>query len=174
MDKITEELLVLATRTSHMHDVVLPKLADGIHVVCDRCMLSSMAYQGYRGGNGIENVFDDHVRMFERFPTILDVENPFRIIAPVPDLIYVLELPVDITLKRLSKGRDAKDMNRIDLESKASHEMIHEGYLRAIEYLQPKVDPDSIVFVDASATREKLVQEVGGDIIRRTNAYEGG
>jgi dTMP kinase len=168
MDKITEELLVLATRTSHMHDVVFPKLVSGTHVICDRCMLSSMAYQGHRGGNGIENVYNDHVRMFERFPTTLNIDNTFKTVVPVPDVIYVLRMPVEDALKRLSKGRDAKDMNRIDLESKASHTLIHEGYLKSIEYLQSKVDdPDSIVFIDASDTPEAIIKQIGQDIAQR-------
>ncbi|MDR0397883.1 MAG: hypothetical protein LBH36_01720 [Candidatus Nomurabacteria bacterium] len=169
MDALTEEQLVLATRIAHMYDVVLPKLASDIHVICDRCLLSSLAIQGYLRGIGIEVVYDDHVRIFKRFPTVLGVENPFKTIAPVPDVIYFLDLPMEDSLRRL-QGRDAKDNDRIDLEPNDSYRLIYEGYQESIKFLQDKLNYHGIVRIDARGTPEEIVAEIANDIRRRTDS----
>lgn len=169
MDPITEELLVRATRMAHMHDVVIPKLIDGINVISDRCMLSSMAYQGVRGGIGVAKIYQDHVTSFQRLLRNLGLDGTplLQNAAPLPDYTYILYLSVEEARERMHQGRAQKDMNRIDLESADSHQLIHRGYEEAIKYLQNTVgiDHDRLIFIDARKPKKEVLHEVYTDIL---------
>ena len=57
MDARTEALLYAASRRQHIVEVVLPALKAGKLVLCDRFVDSSLAYQGYARGIGIDEVY---------------------------------------------------------------------------------------------------------------------
>jgi len=57
MDARTEALLYAAARRQHLVEKVIPALERGYIVLCDRFIDSSLAYQGYARGLGIEEVF---------------------------------------------------------------------------------------------------------------------
>ena len=52
----TEALLYAAARAQLVDEVILPALAEGRTVICDRYVDSSAAYQGYARGLGIEYI----------------------------------------------------------------------------------------------------------------------
>ena len=56
MDAKTEALLYAAARRQHLVEKVVPALEEGYIVLCDRFIDSSLAYQGYARGLGIEEV----------------------------------------------------------------------------------------------------------------------
>lgn len=56
MDGRTEALLYAAARRQHLVEKVLPALEKGNIVLCDRFIDSSLAYQGYARGLGIDEV----------------------------------------------------------------------------------------------------------------------
>ena len=79
-----EELqLFLQDRREHVETLIEPALAAGEIVVLDRYYFSTMAYQGVRG-------FDPR--------EIRRVNEEF---APVPDLLLVLDVPLDVALERV-------------------------------------------------------------------------
>lgn len=87
-----EELaLFFQDRRRHVDEVVRPALASGVHVVQDRSFFSTAAYQGLRG-------FDRQV-----------ILQDSRTFAPEPDLLLVVDLPVDVALARAERRgqRDA-------------------------------------------------------------------
>src|SRR5262245_43242380 len=51
-----EALLIAADRAQHLEEVVVPALAAGRHVVTDRSVYSSLAYQAYGRGLPFEHV----------------------------------------------------------------------------------------------------------------------
>src|SRR5690625_2726400 len=57
MQKRTEALLFAAARHQHLAEKVLPALEAGKIVLCDRFIDSSLAYQGYAQGLGMDEVF---------------------------------------------------------------------------------------------------------------------
>lgn len=73
-----EVLLMAADRSAHISDVIVPKVEAGTHVVSDRHVGSSFAYQGY--GRGV---------LMESITTI----NMFATLSVTPDLVIYLDAP---------------------------------------------------------------------------------
>jgi dTMP kinase len=87
-DPQTEARLFTEDRIHHVQEVIQPALNEGRIVICDRYVYSSVAYQGARGIDPRE---------------ILSCNRPF---AVRPDVIVLLEVPVDLALSRISSGRE--------------------------------------------------------------------
>lgn len=82
-----EELeMFLADRREHVDSLLLPALAEGKIILCDRYFLSTVAYQGAHG-------FD---------PAEILAKNDF---APDPDLALLFEVSLATSLKRITLGR---------------------------------------------------------------------
>lgn len=93
-----EELeLFLADRREHVHNLLLPALAEGRIILCDRYFLSTVAYQGAHG-------FD---------PAEILARNDF---APDPDLALLFEVSLATSLKRitLSRGDQLNDFEQAE------------------------------------------------------------
>ena len=91
LDARAELLLMIADRAQHLAEVVVPALARGALVVCDRYEPSTLAYQGVARGLGVE-----HVERLSEWATA-GVE---------PDIVVVLDLPDEIAEARVSPDRD--------------------------------------------------------------------
>ncbi|MCG3110683.1 MAG: dTMP kinase [Candidatus Manganitrophus sp. SB1] len=111
MDAKTEFLLYLASRAQHLKEVILPALAEGKIVLCDRFADATYAYQGY--GRGLSK---REIELIGRFVTG----------GLSPDLTLLLDIDVKKGLARL-KGR--KEINRLDQEALQFHEAVRKGYL---------------------------------------------
>ena len=57
MDPRTEALLYAASRRQHLVDIVLPLIEQGVTVISDRFVDSSIAYQGYGRQIGADEVY---------------------------------------------------------------------------------------------------------------------
>jgi dTMP kinase len=145
MDPRTEALLYAAARRQHLMEKVKPALDAGRVVLCDRFLDSSLAYQGYARGLGIEEVFNI---------------NQFAIEQMMPDLTIYFDIEPELGLKRINKNK-GREVNRLDLENLDFHHKVREGYFILMERF-----PERIVKIDASGTLEdvfhktmKIVQE---------------
>lgn len=138
MDPRTEALLYAASRRQHLVEVILPALQNGNIVLCDRFVDSSLAYQGYARGLGINQIYE---------------LNRFAIEDLLPGLTIYLDLDPEIGLRRIKDNNRA--CNRLDLESLEFHKKVREGYL-----LIAKQYPTRIKVVDGSLSKEKLYEEV--------------
>ena len=128
----TEALLFAASRAQHVHEKILPSVEEGKVVVCDRFLLSSLAYQGVGRGLGIQEV---------------KAINEFGLRGMAPDLILFFHVDPEVTLLRKTKeGGD-----RLEEEGGAFHREVYEGYMTLLEMY-----PDNVVIIDA----EKSVEEV--------------
>lgn len=113
---IADALLFSASRSQHVRDVIRPALEHGDVVVCDRFSSSSMAYQGY--GSGVDR------RVLAEIQTL--VTGDLR-----PDLVVLIDVPVEVGLRRRDAGR-AAERTRFEDESRhdlAFHQRVREGYL---------------------------------------------
>jgi dTMP kinase len=104
-----EALLTAADRAQHMHEVVLPALSDGRHVVSDRSVYSTLAYQGYGRLLAV-----DEVRSV----------NDWAIEGTWPDLAIFIDVDPSVLAQRL-RGRT---LDRFELEDEHFHTRVREGF----------------------------------------------
>lgn len=85
---LEEELDAFAKdRKQHVRELIRPALARGEVVILDRYYYSTIAYQGARGAD-----IDHIARTMQAF-------------APEPDLVLLLDLPPEVALQRIERGR---------------------------------------------------------------------
>ena len=136
MDGRTEALLYAAARRQHLVERIIPALKEGNVVLCDRFIDSSLAYQGYARGLGIDEVLSI---------------NEFAIGSFMPNLTLYLDLDPQIGLSRIRKNK-GREVNRLDLEEISFHLKVREGYEEVIKRF-----PDRIVRVDANQELDKVL-----------------
>lgn len=131
MDAMTEALLVFAARRDHVQRVILPALAQGDVVLCDRFSDATFAYQG--GGRG----FDWEVlSQLERWVQGAEGGHLVR-----PDVTVWFDLPPEVAAARLSGAR-APD--KFESQPQAFFEKVAAGYAK-------RLDEDSARFVRINA-----------------------
>ncbi|WP_077248006.1 dTMP kinase [Bacillus sp. FJAT-27986] len=138
MDSRTEALLYAAARRQHLMEKVVPALNKGCIVLCDRFVDSSLAYQGYARGLGIEEVREI---------------NRFAIQDTMPELTLFFMIDPEIGLRRIENHK-SREINRLDLEKLNFHQKVYEGYQLLI-----KNEPDRIKVIDANQSFEEVYQE---------------
>ncbi|WP_312934007.1 dTMP kinase [Pseudomonas sp.] len=107
----TELLLMFAARAQHLAQVILPALARGAVVICDRFTDATYAYQG--GGRGLPM---ERIATLEAF-----VQQGLR-----PDLTLIFDLPVEVGLSRAAaRGR----LDRFEREGRDFFEAVRQTYL---------------------------------------------
>ncbi len=141
-EPLAELLLYLADRYQHLHQVVEPALAQGLHVFSDRYHDATVVYQGLARGIGFAKV--------KRLAEVLELRTP--------DLTLVLDLPVEAGLER-ARRRDSKDENqqwgRFEAESRAFHDRVREGY-----HLLANQEPERVVLVDAAGQPREVFARI--------------
>jgi dTMP kinase len=135
MDPRTEALLYAAARRQHLVEKVEPALEIGKLVLCDRFIDSSLAYQGYARGLGVDEVFSI---------------NQFAIAGKMPDLTLYFDIDPEIGLNRINQHEN-REVNRLDLEDIQFHQKVREGY-----ELLLKRFPKRIIKIDASQPLETV------------------
>jgi dTMP kinase len=110
---LTEALLINAARAQHVLDVIGPALRRGAIILCDRFVDSTLAYQGY--GRGIDMTF-----LRELCTTAAG--------GLVPDLTFVLDIPVAISRERAC-ARDVGAGDRMEREGTQFYEWVRNGFL---------------------------------------------
>lgn len=137
MDLRTECLLFAASRRQHLVEKVWPALKEGKLVFCDRFLDSSLSYQGYARGLGIENVLN--INLFA-------TENTF------PDLTLLFDLDPEIGLARISDN-EKREVNRLDVEKLEFHKKVREGYLKLAAMY-----PERIIVIDAAKPLKEVAE----------------
>lgn len=137
MDARCEALLYAAARRQHLVEKVLPALEEGITVISDRFVDSSLAYQGYGRGIGMDEVYSI---------------NMFAIEGRLPDKTIYLDIDAKTGLDRINANRTSLD--RLDQESEDFHNLVHKGYEEVVNIYK-----DRMVIIDASKDVESVIEE---------------
>jgi dTMP kinase len=127
----SELLLFLVCRAQLTAELIRPALQRRDAVISSRYRMSSVAFQGY--GRGLDRA------LIERL-------NETATGGLQPDLIFLLDVPVDIAWAR--RGRDP---DRIEQEDRAFHERVRQGYLELAARLPAAVTVDGTGSPDAVA-----------------------
>jgi dTMP kinase len=135
-----ETLLFAAARDDHVRSVILPALAQGSWVLCDRFFDSTRAYQG-RGG---------HVSL-----ALVNALQRVTIGNLKPDLTIILDVPVEVGLKRAAVRRGSGAADRFESEDIKFHQDLREAY-REIAAKEPQ----RCVVVDAQADVDTVAGKV--------------
>lgn len=134
---IAELLLMFASRSLHVENVIKPALAAGTWVVCDRFTDATRAYQG--AGRGLSmDVID------ELADWVHSDANP--------DLTFLLDAPVDIGMARVSQ-RGKKD--RFESELTDFFSRVRAGYLALA-----KNSPDRFRVIDAAQPLDEVKSQI--------------
>lgn len=133
-----EALLLAADRAQHLRQVVEPALGAGRHVVSDRSVYSSLAYQGY--GRGLPLA---EVRSI----------NEWAVGGRWPDLVVLLEVRPDVVHGRIG----GRYLDRFERESAEFFAKVTAGF-----DAMAAAEPDRWIVVDGN----RSIDEVAADVQR--------
>ncbi len=143
LDDHAETLIVAADRAQHLAEVVRPALAAGRHVVSDRSVYSTLAYQGY--GRGLPL---DQVRSI----------NEWAIGDTWPNLVVLLTVPPEVTARRMAK----RDLDRFERAGTDFHARVEDGFAT-----MAAADPERWVVVDASGPHDDVTASIRRSVQER-------
>jgi dTMP kinase len=135
-----ETLLFAAARDDHVRTVIKPALSQGVWVLCDRFSDSTRAYQGRLG-----KVAPEIMNAMERV-TIGDLK---------PDLTFILDVPVEVGMRRAAARRGSGVPDRFEAEDVKFHQKLRDAY-RQIAADEPK----RCILIDANADANTVAASV--------------
>ena len=125
-------------RKEHVENLISPALARGASVILDRYYFSTMAYQGLRG-------FDP-----------AEIRRTNEEFAPLPDHVFILEVPIDIALSRIG----IRDGEANEFEQRGALEGCHEIF--------SQLPDDFIHRIDATTSPREVHAEVLRQLQQKT------
>ena len=137
LDPITELLLMFAARRENVIQIIEPALVQGIDVICDRFTEASHAYQG--GGRELGP---------EPVSRLADIVHP----ELKPDLVLLLDVPVEVGLQRIQNRKGGPD--RFESDRGDFLERVRQTYLKRAQ------QQDYFAVIDASADQASVAQQV--------------
>jgi dTMP kinase len=135
-----ETLLFAAARDDHVRTVILPALNQGTWVLSDRFSDSTRAYQGKLG---------------KVAPAVLNAMERVTIGNLKPDLTIVLDVPVEVGLKRAAARRGQGAPDRFESEDVRFHQELREAYREIAA-----ADPNRCVLIDATADPNAVAAQI--------------
>jgi dTMP kinase len=146
-----ELLLMFASRAQNVDQYILPALAKGTIVLCDRFTDSSLVYQGIARGLGADVVYD---------------VDRIACRGLVPDLTLVIDIDTETGLARARQRNDqTKDVEtRLDEEGLSFHRKVREAY-RQLSLDEPR----RVKSIDGDRT----AQEIAVDVWEQVHALRG-
>ena len=137
MNPQTETMLMFAARNEHIDKVIRPNLIKGAVVISDRFTDATYAYQA--GGKGVK---DEKIDILKKW-----VQEDLR-----PDLTFLFDLPVEVSIERLNQTRK---LDKFEREDKSFHKKIREKYLTLVE-----ASPERFCVLNSQASIEKIQNQI--------------
>ena len=144
----TEVLLYMASRSQHTGEWIIPALEKGKMVISDRYYDSTLAYQGAARKIDIK---------------LIDTITKFATFELKPDITFLVDLPAEIGLSRISK----QDADRLEMESIEFHKKVRVGFIEIA-----KREKKRYIIVDGTKSVEKIhskIIKIMEDILRKVS-----
>jgi dTMP kinase len=138
-----EALLIAADRAQHIDEVVRPALEAGRHVVSDRSIYSSLAYQGYGRGLPLSEV---------------RAVNEWAIGGCWPDLVVLLDVPPGQLARRMRR----RQLDRFERSGPAFYERVAGGFRELAAE-----EPERWIVIDGDRPLEAVASEVRQGVLDR-------
>lgn len=141
LDPMAELALMFASRAQHLAEIILPALAKGAVVLCDRFTDSSEAYQGGGRKLGSSPVLELHRVLCGNLH---------------PDLTILMDSEVAASVERARRRNKARisadeaDENRFERENRTFFTRVHSTYLEIA-----RREPKRVIVVDARGTPDQ-------------------
>jgi dTMP kinase len=137
-----ELLLMFAARAQNVDQAILPALASGQVVLCDRFTDSTLVYQGAARGLGADVVYD---------------VDRIACRGLVPDLTLVIDIDVETGLARAHRrNQRTQDVEtRLDEQSLDFHRKVRVAYHQLAED-----EPKRVKLIDGSREEDEVAQAV--------------
>ena len=139
----TEALLMAADRAQHMAEVIQPALDRNQHVVSDRSIYSTLAYQGHGRRLGV--------------PDLLSIST-WALAGRLPDLVVFIDVPTAILNERLAK----RDLDRFEREGADFFARINDGFHELIA-----ADPQRWIVIDGTAPKDDVEADIRSRVLDR-------
>lgn len=143
LDRRTEALLMAADRAQHMAEVIQPALQRGQHVVSDRSIYSTLAYQGYGRQLGTSDLL-----------TI----STWALNNRLPDMVIYIDVPTDVLNERLAK----RDLDRFEREGPEFFARIAQGFTEL-----RTADPDRWIVIDGTMPKDDVEAAIRTAVLDR-------
>jgi dTMP kinase len=153
-----EMALMFADRAQSIAEIILPALADGAIVLCDRYTDSSEAYQGGGRQLGSPRILAMHAAACDNLQ---------------PDLTILLLPPLDSSLKRARRRnqrnveKQGADENRFERESDDFYRRIYEKYKEIAAR-----EPQRVVTLDKSGSIEEIERDIHDIVAKKITSAE--
>jgi len=141
----TEALLMAADRAQHMAEVIAPALARGQHVVSDRSVYSTLAYQGY--GRQLD------------VAELLSIST-WALANRLPDIVVFISVPTEILNERLAK----RNLDRFEREGAEFFARINDGFTEL-----RNADPDRWIVIDGTMPKDDVEMAIRTAVTARLN-----
>ena len=135
INNLEELLLLMAARSNHINEVIIPNLKKGKIVISDRYADSSFVYQGYVNKFGIKKVQKLHKDLLNNF---------------FPDYTFIFQINPKEIIKRL-KQRKVK--NKYDKSNLLFHQTVIQGYKKI-------ANSKRYIMVDASLSKDIIHKNI--------------
>ena len=131
LNNLEEILLLMAARSNHINNIILPNLKKGKIVISDRYADSTFVYQGFVNNFGISKTKKLHAEILNNF---------------FPTYTFVFNLKIDEIIKRLKKRKVKNKYDKIDINF---HQSVIEGYKKISK-------PKRYISINASLSKSKI------------------
>ena len=132
---VAEMFLYLADRAQHFEEIITKNINEGKIVLCDRCIDSTVAYQGYGRNGDIEQI---------------NLLNHIATKGRKPDLTIVFDIDIETAQKRVGSTKD-----RMEKENLEFHQRVRQGYLELA-----KKYPTRIKVINANQKIEEVFSDL--------------